>query len=632
VQTFQLGEWRVEPELDRICSGARVVKLEPRVMKVLLHLAAHVGHTASVAEILEDVWPDVIVGPDSVYQAINALRRALGDDPHRPIYIAHLPRKGYRLVAEIGAVPQAAAAAGGAPQVGAPPAAGRPSVRRAALALGVILAALAAVGGYFATHGSRAGGVAAMRSAAPLLPAAATAAALPRSVAVLPFLDMSEKGDLGYFSDGMAEELIEMLSHNAELRVPARTSSFYFKSRAATVADIARELNVSSVLEGSVRRSGSRVRVTVQLIRADNGFHLWSKTYERDLNDVFAVEDDIARAVVQALQVKLLEAAAPGTAAPMSAEDHVLLLQCRFFRNRNTAADADKAVQCFQQLLALDPDDAPVWAGYADALFRQPALHELDLTQQRRGATEALHAAEHALRLDPQLASAHALVAIYHRTVDRDWKAATQELAAALSADPDDPASLLASARLSGELGRFDEMIRLCQRARTLDPLNAQPYARLGTAYLYLGRLPEAEAAVRRRLDLTPEGNGAHTQLGDVLLAGGRAQAALAAVEQEPDQEMRLVGLALAYHALGRHADADAALKSLRGQYERRYPVEIAEVLTFRGETDRAFEALGEAFSVGDPALNELKTDNYFTPLHADARYAALLKRLNLPP
>jgi tetratricopeptide (TPR) repeat protein len=175
-------------------------------------------------------------------------------------------------------------------------------------------------------------------------------------------------------------------------------------------------------------------------------------------------------------------------------------------------------------------------------------------------------------------------------------------------------------------------MIRLCQRARTLDPLNAQPYARLGTAYLYLGRLPEAEAAVRRRLDLTPEGNGAHTQLGDVLLAGGRAQAALAAVEQEPDEEMRLVGLALAYHALGRHADADAALKSLRGQYETRYPVEIAEVLTFRGETDRAFEALGEAFSVGDPALNELKTDNYFTPLHADARYAALLKRLNLPP
>jgi len=398
------------------------------------------------------------------------------------------------------------------------------------------------------------------------------------------------------------------------------------------VADIARELNVSSVLEGSVRRSGSRVRVTVQLIRADSGYHLWSKTYERDFNDVFAVEDDIAHAVVQALQVKLLDAAAPGTPAPMSAEGHVLLLQCRFFRNRNTAVDADKAVQCFQQLLTLDPNSAQAWAGYSDALFRQPSLHELDLAQRRRGASDALHAAEHALRLDPQLASAHAMVAIYHRTVDHDWTAAAQELATALSADPDDAASLLASARLSGELGRFEEMIRLCQRARTLDPLNGQSYARLGTAYLYLGRLPEAEAAVRRRLDLTPEGIGAHTQLADVLLAGGRAQAALAAVEQEPDEEMRLVGLALAYHALGRHADADAALNSLRGKYETRYPVEIAEVLTFRGERDRALELLGEAFSVGDPALSEVKTDNYFAPLHGDARYAALLKKLNLPP
>ncbi len=464
--------------------------------------------------------------------------------------------------------------------------------------------------------------------AAPPAIRAPSAAAAP-SIAVLPFLDLSEKQDLGYFADGLSEELIDLLARGSDLRVPARTSSFYFKAKTVTVAEMAHALGVDNLLEGSVRRSGNRVRVTAQLIRADNGYHLWSQTYDRELKEAFTVEDEIALAVTQRLQVKLQgERGAPGTRG--NAEARSMLLQCHFFTRRNTPADADKAVACFRELLAVAPDDAPAWAGYAEALLRQPSMKELPIAQLRKGAAAARQAAEHALSLDPGLAAAHATISSVDRLLDRDWAAAGAEIKAALASDPDDPAALLSAANLARDLGQFDRAIELCERARVRDPLNYQPYARLGVIYLYQGKLPQAEAAVRRRLDLAPEGIGAHTQLADVLLARGELQAALAAAEQEPDEEMRLVGLTLAYQALGEQQRADAALADLRRKWGDRYPTEMAEIYAFRGETARAFSALDLAFATGDPAVNTIRADNYFKALSGDRRYEALLHRLKL--
>ena len=638
---IQVGEWHVEPELDRVSRNGRVVKLEPRVMRLLLHLVNHAGRNVTASELLEHVWPDVVVGPDSVYQAVASLRRTLGDDHQRPSYIAHVPRRGYRLIAPVGARTATTAESGAPMPVVAPSAAagGDAAViaRRRPRSPGLVLAAASlvvvatVVASYVLVHpGGKRGPVATV--AGPGLPAAAAVSttAGTASVAVLPFLDMTERQEFGYFADGITEQLIDRLAHSPDLRVPARTSSFYFKGRSATVAEIAKALRVDDVLEGSVRREGNTVRVTAQLIRADSGYHLWSETYDRDLNDSLAVEDDIARAVVRVVQARLLPAAdtASGPAAHRKVSN--LLLQCRFFQQLNTPADADKAVDCYRQALAIDANDAHAWSGYADALLRQPGVKGMPPDADRASATAARDAAEHALRLDPGLAAAHAVLAHYYRIYAHDWAAARAELDSALASDPADPASLLAAASLARLLGQVDEAIDLLQRAQLRDPLNFQPYARLGVLYLYLGRLAEAEAAARRRLDLSPEGHGGHVQLAEVLLARGDLQGALAAVEQEPDPQSGLLGRALVYHALGRSADADAALRDYRRQYEATAPTQVAGILAYRGDVDQAFALLDKAVASGDVSVLSINTDLYFKPLSGDRRYRALRQKFNL--
>lgn len=647
-EAVQVGEWRVEQELDLIARNGQAIKVEPRAMRVLACLIARAGHVVSVEELLEQAWPDVVVGPDSVYQAVGLLRRTLGDDRHRPVYIEHVPRKGYRLVAPVrtplespsavanGSVANTAPAqAATLPGDGiAARAAGAPQARPgnrvvwAVLAVAVATLALAYI---------------LMRSAARAPPAATVAtttagmrspppAPAPPSIAVLPFLDLSEKQDLGYFADGLAEELIDQLSRGSDLRVPARTSSFYFKQRATTVADMARALNVDNLLEGSVRRSGSRVRVTAQLIRADNGFHLWSQTYDRELDEIFAVEDDIAQAVSSSLQVKLRGIPPRPAVAAVSGGAHNLKLECQFFVRRNTGADIDKAVACYRQLLALAPQDAAAWAGYADAQWRVQFLTASSDADDRRIRAAAREAAEHALQLDPHLAAAHATLAVIHRVAERNWSAADTEVRAALAADPDDPTSLLAAAALARDLGQLDRALAFCERARLRDPLNFIPYSRLGVIYLYLGRLPEAEAAVRRRLDLSPEGLGGHLQLVDVLLARGQAQAALAAALSEPNELSRLAALALVYPALGRKAEADSTLTEVLHKHPGALLM-LADIYAVRGETDRAFAALERAAAADAPdsELLQIQSNPYFKSLHGDPRYRALLRKLGFP-
>ena len=220
-------------------------------------------------------------------------------------------------------------------------------------------------------------------------------------MAVLPFLDLSEGNDFEYFSDGLTEELIDLLAHNSSLRVPARTSSFYFKGKAAPVAEIAKQLNVANLLEGSVRRSGNRLRVTVQLIRAEDGYHLWSETYDRNDSDDLAVEDDIAVKVAETLRAKLTPRAALGLPDTLDNLARNLLLECQFYVARNTPADTLKSVSCFQKVMTTNPMAERAWAGYASALMRKANIVEESEEQQRRDKLAGVDAARHALQLDP---------------------------------------------------------------------------------------------------------------------------------------------------------------------------------------------------------------------------------------
>jgi TolB-like protein/DNA-binding winged helix-turn-helix (wHTH) protein/tetratricopeptide (TPR) repeat protein len=621
----QVGKWSVDPTLDEMSFDGQVVKLEPRTMRLLLYLMEHRDRVVSQKDLLDHVWANVIVTPQSVYSTIAQLRQALGDTVDAPSYIATVPKKGYRLVAPVNPIPVAEAPK--SPIAPSPESPHVPSSRSTTPNLGlvrrnrwVIVSAAAVLGLLIMVYDRE------YRQLPPQTPPAVAA-----SIAVLPFLDLSEKQDSAYLADGMTEELIDILVHNSALRVPARTSSFYFKGRTETVAVIARQLNVANLLEGSVRRSDNKIRVTAQLIRANDGFHLWSETYTRDGSDVLAVEDDIAQAVAKTLKARLTPATTPVSAGTPSSEAHNLLLECQFYRERNTIVDGEKSVRCFHDLINLDPTNSRAWADYADVLMRQPMITGAAPDDQRAGAMDAVEAARRALALNPNQAAAHGVIANFLRIFEHDWNGADQELKMAFAADPDDPTSLLAATGLARDLGHVDEFIALCERARINDPLNFQPYARLSEAYLYLGRLQDAETMARRRLDLAPNGNGGHMSLAEVLLARGQPQAALTELDHEPIELLRNLGYATAYQALGRTAEADSALNYVISHFADRQPTHIAEILVARGDTDRAFEFLEKATTVGDRNVLNIKINYYFRNLHADLRYQELLRRLSLP-
>jgi transcriptional activator of cad operon len=388
---FQLGDLRVDPALDEIRKDGVTVKLEPRTMRLLVCLAERAGQVVSVDELLELIWKDVVVSPDSVYRAVASLRRALGDDAKEPTYIANVTRRGYRLIAPVSAWVDTLAPAPimeprahdteGSPEsdpdpqpvvshavprpspVASEPVRARQSPRRlVATIMGVAAVAIALeyfVAGQISTP---------ERRASPAGETTRSSVVGDTSVAVLPFLDLSENKDQEYFADGMSEELIDSLSQVSELHVPARTSSFYFKGKQASLHNIAGSLGVSHVLEGSVRKSGSTIRVTAQLIRVDTGFHIWSQSYDRPLDDIFKIQDEIAHSVIMALKASLLDTPRVGVEAATNSETYNLYLQARALNQRHTEADNATALAYLRRALQLDPAFAPAWASIADIL------------------------------------------------------------------------------------------------------------------------------------------------------------------------------------------------------------------------------------------------------------------------
>jgi transcriptional activator of cad operon len=325
--TLRIGAWCVNPTSGEISRDGETARVEARTMRLLLCLADHAGEVVSIDDLLNQVWSGVIVTPDSVYQSVASLRRLLGDDPKQPTYIATVPRLGYRMVAPVSpwpnqspdqpiaqtnpsrrsdnGLPSAASPATTAP-VPAPAPSQRPRLSTLVIwATGAALCVALVVA--FLFHGKLAS------RNRPASPSNAVAAQSQpqKSIAVLPFLDLTEGMDHGPFADGMTEELIDKLSKIPGLRVPPPTSSFYFKGKQITIADVARQLGVAYVLDGSVRKSGARIRVAARLIRADNGYVVWSETYDRPLDDILMVQDDIAGEVTKALRASIEATPAP---------------------------------------------------------------------------------------------------------------------------------------------------------------------------------------------------------------------------------------------------------------------------------------------------------------------------------
>jgi TolB-like protein/tetratricopeptide (TPR) repeat protein len=463
-------------------------------------------------------------------------------------------------------------------------------------------------------------------TATPTAPATAAApSAVPeKSIAVLPFVDMSEKRDQEYFSDGLSEELIDLLAKTQGLEVIARTSSFYFKGKQVTIAEIAKTLNVANVMEGSVRKAGNTIRVTAQLIRASDGVHIWSETYDRDLKDVFKVQDEIALGVVQKLRLTLLPAITAASARTVNAEAHGLYLQGRYFKDRDTSEDLAKANDCFKRALALDATYAPAWAGIATVATRQVANGYITLVN---GLAVTRQATSKALELDPKNGEAYAALGIAHMMA-HEWAQADATLASAREIDPTDSSVFMISGVLARGLGRDNDAIALFRQALEHDPLNLLARRYFARTLSFAGRLAEAEAEIRQVLDTNSAQPGAHYDLGRILLAKGQIDAAHAAFEAEPNASWKGFGLPLSYRAQRRTAEANAAFATLLSN-SAGAEFQVAETYADFGDADQAFKWLGAAVE-HDLGIIWLHNDPLFKGLTHDRRYAMVLRNLKM--
>jgi serine/threonine protein kinase/Tfp pilus assembly protein PilF len=451
----------------------------------------------------------------------------------------------------------------------------------------------------------------------------------PVSIAVLPFADLSVNRDQQYFSDGLAEELLNVLARIPGMRVTARTSSFQFRDEGTDLRTIGQKLNVANILEGSVRKDGQRLRIGVQLINARDGFRLWSETYERQMDGIFAVQEDISRSVAGALKVALLGRTSPALShQTKDPEAYNSYLLGRYFYGRRGKEDLERAESYYKSAIGLDSGYAAAWAGLAQVHHRQADNGYLSIEE---GYGMARRETERALALDDSLALAHAEMGWIKRAHDWDWEGADTSYQRALALDPGGGAALVGAAVLAFNLGRLDEAIELDTRAVNVDPLSVAAHNNLGFHAHYAGRQEEAAAALRKALELNPNFPVSRVLLGRVLLDQGKRQEALKEMDREPDRVWRSYGLCLAYHALGRASEAEAALTAFVKDYGETMAFQIAEVFAYRGETDRAFEWLERAFTLRDSGLADIKNDPLLKGVQSDLRYAALLRKLRLP-
>jgi len=487
----------------------------------------------------------------------------------------------------------------------------------------VLLAALA----YFAARD--------FRVAKQATPAAATAAGAvsaniatpPHSIAVLPFVDLSENRDQEYFSDGLSAELIDLLARVPNLRVPARTSSFYFKGRSDDLATIAQKLHVANLLEGSVRRSGGTLRVTVELIRADSGYHLWSNSYDRDLKDVFKVQDDIAAEVVAALKLKLspeAQSAAGHRTANTDAYDQYLL--GREFLDLGTPDGLERATAAYRKAVALDAGYSAAYAGLALAEYSR--ANDIG---DALGFDRANSAADKAVALAPDQADGYAARGFLRYIFSWDWSGAQADLEQALAINGKNSTTVSFYGELLSVLGRQAQAIAYARKATELDPLSARAWLGLGERLTDSGDYAAADAVLARSLELNSQSPYAIMALEKLRLLESRAPEALATARECRHVTVRLLGIATAEHSLGHTRESQAALDEL---IEKRVqdPYQVAEVYAWRGEKDKAFAWLQRAYLQRDGGLSHyVRTDRLLASLRSDSRYAELLRQMHLP-
>jgi len=625
-------------------SGHRVA-LQPQPLEILRALMERPGEVVTREELRRRLWSNgAYVDFDrSLNKAIVKLRDALGDDADSPRYIETLPRHGYRFIllphAHVDAAPREQGAltaempqpeGPASPQISPVPRVQSAGVRQGLrwAAMGLTLLALAGwlISSWFRIE-------APSRPASPpnLTPAAAVAfAPPPHSIAVLPFVNMSGDPSQEYFSDGLTEELLNSLSRINELQVAARTSSFSFQGERPDITTVAHKLNVASVLEGSVRRSGHTVRVTAQLNNAMTGFHVWSQTYDRDLGDVLSLQTEIATAVTEALKVKLLSDVAErievGGTRNGAAYDAYLRAASAYWQQRSVS-DLEKSIADYKEAVRLDSNFALAYAGWSIALGAYAKFYAHGAAKRDFTRRERLPALK-AVALAPDLAEGHLALAYVHKR-SLDFKRANEEFERAMALAPGNARVLRDYGQWAVYMGHTEGGIAAARRAAILDPLSFNSHSSLGEDLRYARRYDEALVAYHAALSLRPTGP-VGPELAYVYYAIGSFEK-MRSVCEDSKEDYPQNCLALAYRRLGRHADAEAALAREEALEGDAGAVDYAVVYAQWGNIPKALSWLETALRLGDPELVRVKTEPLLDPLRKEPRFQAIERELKFP-
>jgi TolB-like protein/DNA-binding winged helix-turn-helix (wHTH) protein/Tfp pilus assembly protein PilF len=621
---FRVGPWLVQPSLNAVSQNGTSVRLEPKVMEVLVCLSGRAGEPVTKEELLQTVWRDTFVSDDVLKRSVSELRRVFGDDAHESKVIETIPKRGYRLVAAVkpvnGHLPadfeNVQTLKTEAPQP-------RPATRKwklglSALGMVLVICGAANVGGIR----DRLLG----RSALPPI----------RSLAVLPLQNLSGDPSQDYFADGMTEELITQLSRLSSLRVISRTSVMRYKNASRPLPDIARELGVEGIIEGSVLRSADRVRITAQLIYAPQDKNIWAQSYERDLHDVLALQSTVASTIANAIQLQMTpsEQAQLRISRPVNLAAHEAYLQGQYHlqqaneaifkkdKGKLTKMEARRAEEYFRLAIQKDPDYAPPYVGVWDATCAE-SVEPGDWTAAKPMLLKALS-------IDESLADAHRGLAMMLR-LELNWKGAERENLRAIQLEPsnadahNDYANLLSNAE-----GRVGEASREYELAQRLDPKND----RMADAFYEMRQYDRAEELYKSQSQMRSSDFGPHMQLANIYALTNRHAEAIA--------EWQKMGTVLEYkemaEAMGRAYKAAGyrnALRVFTNQLEQSSskayipPWFIASIYGHLGDKDQAFAWLEKAYKSRDGT--DTLFDPMWDPLRSDPRFKDLLRRVGLP-
>jgi len=622
-RVVRFGEFELDLRTAELLLNGKRIHLQEKPFQILAALLEEPGHMVTREELIRRLWPagTFVDFELSLNKAVNRLREVLQDSPEHPNFIETVPRKGYRFVCPV-SVSDHTSRSGEQPQHGTRNEGSRKTwTLPAGIALVVAIALMLAIGAVLLRRPARVG------------------AQHIGSLAILPLENLSGDPAQDFLADGITDQLIADLGTLPSLRVISRTSVMQYRNVHKPLQQIARELNVDAVVEGSASKAGSQVRVTAQLIEASTDTHLWGRTYESDVRDVLKLQTEVARAIADEIRVNLTpkQEASLKAAHVVDPEAYEDYLKGRYFWNKRTEVDLEKSLEYFQQASEKDPGYALAYAGLADT-YTILAAGQYAVLSPAEAVPRAKAAAQKALQLDNALPEAHAAVAFLKWSFDWDWQSAEGEYKQAIALNPNYANAHHWYGIYLVEVGRFADAVAEIRRAEALDPLSLIISSDEGWILYNARRYDEAIDHLRKTLELDPAFASAHWTLGLAYSGKGMSEKAIGEFQKAVDLSgggtVYLAALGREYASAGERDKALQILRSLNDQARHRYvlPDGLAYIYTALGEHDRAMESLGRAYNEHTDAMTLLKVEPRFDPLRSDPQFMKLLARVSFPP